>query len=1218
MTNMQDVMPFTIVFLDEPLPKCFGCASDMTFKDLLNAVCLYPSKKRTLIGKTSNHDQDHVIKLARDKIKEEIKDEIGEAEYARFEGILKDLSLETDYQSLKSSAYIGNSKNARNHMGANNLLEWMFSQDGRIDACFIQKNGMKFIFIIDVRLSNHYNKIDNQLHERNRGIAELISDCFDSKNGNDPTGVFRKGLLDYQREMLKNTHTTAAQFETLLVEIEQLLASTDSVQEKIDSFRRSYSACLSYLDEKEFDKYIQSRLKHGPIKKYQKELFEKLYHYEYGNDLLNSEIDNSFNRIQLITSSSTAFFNKLAELLDGNDVDKSDSEQEQLLLNCFRTFHKMTPSHIDVLDDMLVDHCSEIEDEKLKEKLTYLLPALKRLKTSYSIQDEKTPFSLFKDMILQAKKSSFSQLEEEKRPKKRAVSHNLLADFVNIDMSDISRDANVDKIAHAFIKTLVEEEYQFVSQFAQRNNKSIHHANKNTIYHQVENQEDTFAGLFKSVFEQPNVKEYVLRKYPFLEEYVNKVVVGEPINCFDEFHTICEYYQEYATTGDEDFFVEANNELKNITSKKLSLFQGYLKHVYSKKSESSNVLELIYGSLDVVNQLSLINRLKQQEVNKQKASDLKKNEKKTKSGKEMFEKVFSDFLMDTGNLELQQKLETAALDLTHQDISDLSRMGGEMSAFIKDYRKYSSLKQKPAFSTLVQKIIDRETRERRARFETVLNNYIDATDTQDVLSDLEFAQMELTTDDINHFLSVWEKDGEHKGYNALKMAYLKNCQDSSFHEAQRKLDFSLMQEQSVIVYTYGCMFDNIVENPNEKSVDNLTKFLTDISIKNLNKLLATPNTFNRSEYALLQEVLKIRSKAQKNQQDIVREAVASEANRNLFNNALNKYMAGPLDVLKKESLIDSITKLKKTDVDVFCSVVSEQNIPYNVFFSKLRRLVSKGQKGNFRQDVADLVESTYRRVEFYTYCDEYLDSESNLKQNAEKCLTAYLQLTPQDYKEIEAECEGKTVLHTAILNHLNMVQKDPNTEDSATMLMDVLSQKKWEFDIYFAYDEMTREGMRYIQKGNRFEQIEGETENVFPCYDRYYNLITELEFDKFKELLDNRIVKKPKDMSFIFKLIAFKKSYTAFCNNKSVSENKMHEDNLVGICRTLTSENIRDIYMHVVPDSPLASFLTKLDYYYRDCRSAADKDDACRRVVSSVRKNNWGGQNYLGVDFSRI
>ena len=93
---------------------------------------------------------------------------------------------------------------------------------------------MKFIFIIDVRLSNHYNKIDNQLHERNRGIAELIADCFDGKNGNDPTGVFRKGLLDYQREMLKNTHTTAAQFETLLVEIEQLLASTDSVQEKIE------------------------------------------------------------------------------------------------------------------------------------------------------------------------------------------------------------------------------------------------------------------------------------------------------------------------------------------------------------------------------------------------------------------------------------------------------------------------------------------------------------------------------------------------------------------------------------------------------------------------------------------------------------------------------------------------------------------------------------------------------------------------------------------------------------------------------------------------------------------------------------------------------------------------------------------------------------------------------------------------------------------------
>jgi hypothetical protein len=59
-------------------------------------------------------------------------------------------------QSDGSRKFIGNSENAAsNHTEGNNLVEWMFSGSGRVDACFIQKEGLKYVFIWDVRMSNH-------------------------------------------------------------------------------------------------------------------------------------------------------------------------------------------------------------------------------------------------------------------------------------------------------------------------------------------------------------------------------------------------------------------------------------------------------------------------------------------------------------------------------------------------------------------------------------------------------------------------------------------------------------------------------------------------------------------------------------------------------------------------------------------------------------------------------------------------------------------------------------------------------------------------------------------------------------------------------------------------------------------------------------------------------------------------------------------------------
>ncbi len=1195
MTNKKNSLaPFNIVFLDEPLPACFYQKNGMTFKDLLSVIGrefrnTYTQAQRATKGKKIQ--QISHGKEARKEIFEGIRSELGDAEYERFLAVFNDLEKETDYQALKSSAYIGNSKNARNHMGANNLLEWMFSADGRIDACFIQKDGVKFIFIMDVRLSNHYDKKDTQVHELNRDIAKVIADSFDGKNGNDPQGILKTGLLAYQHELLQNTNTVSAQFETLLITIEQLIASNETVQEKIDSFKRDYAVCLRHVNEEDFKQYIQERLQEESLKPYQKELFEKLYRYEYGDESLTTELENTFACTKLVKTFTPALLNRTIDLIEKTEEEKTRREWAKDILDCYRIFHKMPSSHFDVLEDMIEDFCLDDESGELKSKLEYFVSGLKSLKTNYDFMSGDTPLSIFKELLNNAKKSRFLILSDPKNiqyNKKESI----LADFLNIPYSDIADSSSIDKIARALIKVIVEEEYSSVSEFVKENKSLIPSLYKNSIYRKVSNPDNTFLSLFKEVLKNKAVAINICQKYPYLTAYVEQIQKGEEIICQDELNTICECYREYAYTGDEEFYAESNKALKEMSESKRLLYKGYLKHVYSCEQENASILELTAGMLDVIDELKRIEMIKDKIIipNSQ-------EEKKTiniqPSGKSAFESVFSDFLMDMGNVDLYEELELRASKLTQSDLEELRKSGDEVADFINDYIRYSSKKKKPSFSTLIENVLKREDMKRRNRFEEALSNYFISTERANAKNELALCCLTLEPKDIEYFLSKWRSREKE---NELKILFLETYQSSSCDIAIKKIDRKIINSKKEILKEFSEHYQDVVKDGNLESLDTFVKFILQLKQVDIDMLLYIhEEQENVQACALLESILKIQSKKSKNMSKEIQEGVLCVVRRSDFSKKMHDYFVENPDEEHKDALIEAIINLDKSDIDAFFSD-NTKSPPFKIFFGKLRNLRNKLKSKNIKDEMSEIIESTRHRLNFYNTLFSFLHNDKIDSDQVQTLADVYLELTTRDQKDIEQE-QQNLMLFPVIFARLNDLKKDGVIDKQD--VVNYFSNNRWEQDFYFAFDMLPREDGLIPNREDRM---------------MFASILSSISFDQAYQLLIQKDPKKPRVLSAGLKDKCFISAYSALNEDHS---NLEAQEQLKQISCLLTVPDIVRM-IDKAPDEKMCSYLIRLHESFSFSPSRDHKESAVQSAVNNFIGNQPIAQNFIGFNLSRI
>ncbi|MBO7244370.1 MAG: hypothetical protein J6V53_03710 [Alphaproteobacteria bacterium] len=1193
MTDTNNLMPFNIVFLNEPLPKCFNQRPGMTYADLLSAVGREFKNPHFLnqYGKKGTHPKSQ--EEFRKEFFEEIRCMMNEEEYRRCLAIFHDLEKETDYQALKRSKYIGNSQNARNHMGANNLLEWVFSGNGRIDACFIQKDGVKFIFIMDVRLSNHDTKKDTPLHEQNRNIAKVISDSFDSKNGNDPDGIFKTGLLSYQHELLQNTNTFSAQFETLLVTIEQLVTSNESVQEKIDLFKRDFTSCLKHVDEEGFNKYIAERLQNGPIKRYQKELFEKLYQYEYGNDDLNNDIENAFTLIQLVKTTSPALFNRMIDLIEKKEDEKSESKWAQDILDCFRVFHKIPQSHIYILEEMVEDVCSDIEEEDVKNKLTYFVSSLKSLKEKYVATDKNSPLQIFKNNLQHVKKSRFSSLDETWNERiAESKSQNLLEDMLNIDVSTLDRVESIDKIAKAFIKMVVEDEYTSVSDFVKKNRVITHRSNKNNLYRKLKNPDDTFSFIFNELFKNEKIKEGVIQQYPYLSGYIQKFQTDLSFEYLDEINTICEYYAEYAVSGDEEFFIEANNVLLQMKPDERALLKGYVSHVF----EQSDISELVVGSMDILHEYSEIEKLKEKEKNSERLELIAKKENEAAirvANRVAFENAFNEFLLDMGNVDLYEEIQIKIKRLTQTDLMELKESNGELGEFISDYLKYRSQKKKPAFSSLIEKIVVREAKKRRMKFDQSLENYFNSLDRGAAKKDLGFACLTLEASDVPLLLEMWHRD-EHK--NRLKILFLETYQKASFDVAMKKIDSQIVSEKKEIYDRFEQSYEDVINDNQVSKASDFVDFLMNLTLVDMDMLLYMNEQHeNMQAYQLLKSVEKIKSKNAKTTKDNIQTFVLDSARRAMLSKSMAEYFGfgchKPSEEQKK-AFIKALLTAEKSDINSFFSETS--NVPpFNFFFGKLRNLKNKTNVKNIEENISILMESCLRRWNFYNSYLLLIRDDFVQKDKAEMLVDEYLLLTEQDQKDMILE-QKDGLLYPVLLTRLNAVRKENNNKES---LVEFIENNVWESMFYALFDKFPREN--------------GEIKD-FESRVIYEAAIASLSFDHAYEMLCQKTPKKPRCLTQSLKIKCFFDAYDNVLLDKTNADSQKR---LKDICCMCTLPDLKFIAGQT-PDDNMFDFVNRLIFVTSSTTSPLEKENnvhyAIETLISSGQKNeviNLGGFN---------
>ena len=1193
MTNKNNALtPFNIVFLDEPLPACFGQESGMTFKDLLSVIGrefknTYSQAQKATKGK--NKQQVIHAGDARKEIFEGICAELGDDEYKRFLSVFHSLEKETDYKALKSSFYIGNSKNARNHMGANNLLEWMFSADGRIDACFIQKDGVKFIFIMDVRLSNHYGKKDTQLHELNRDIAKVISDSFDGKNGNDPQGIFKAGLIAYQDEINK----VSTQFETLLSEVEQLIVSNESVQEKIDSFKRDYATCLRHVSEEEFDGYIKERLQDGSLKPYQKELLERLHNYEYGHDALTNEIETMLTCQKLIKTSGPSLLTGAVELIEKAEEEKTSREWARDTLNCFRIFHKMPPFHLDILEDAIKDFCSDEDSIDLKSKLDYFVSGLKKLKTNYCFSNEDTPFSIFKELLNNAKNARFLDLNELTDIQYN-TKEGILADFLNISHADITDSSSVDKIANALIKVIVEEEYSSVADFVRENKSLVPSSRKNSIYREIANPEDTFISLFREVLKNRDVQTKLCQKYPYLSEYVNQIQKGESIVCQDELNTICEYYREYVYTGDNEYFVEANNILRNITESKRSLYKGYLRHVYSSVPENAVVLELAVGTLDVIDEIKRIETIKDKIIIPNPQEE-KKTTQIQPSGRLAFESIFSDFLMDMGNVDLYEELELRASNLTQIDLEELRKSGGEMTDFINDYIRYYPKRKKLSFSTVIEAVLKREDMKRRNRFEAAISNYFTSLERAPAKNELALCCLTLEPKDIEYFLAKWRL---HEKENELKILFLETYQSSSCDIAMKRIDAKIINAKKEILKEFSEYYQVVIKDGKLEKSDEFSKFIQKLEKVDLEMLLYIhEDQENAQACALLESISKIKSKKSKNMQKEIQETILCVARRTDFSKKMHDYFAKGQHGDQKEALIDAIVNLDKSDIDAFFSD-NTKSPPFKIFFGKLRNLKNKLKSNNIKDQMGEIIESTRHRLNFYNTLFSFLHNEKIDPDQTQVLADVYLELTSQDQKDIELE-QPNLMLFPVLFSRLNALKKNGVLEKQDAV--NYFLNNRWEQDFYFAFDMLPREDGLIPNREDRL---------VFA------SILSSIDFDQAYHLLAQKDPKKPKVLSAGLKDKCFISAYSVLIEDQT---NLEAQEQLKQISCLLTLPDVVRM-MDKASDEKMFSYLARLHESLSSSFSLDQKELLVQRAVNNFigNKDYFNMQNFRGLNLSDI
>lgn len=1153
MVNFYNQQPFFFFFIDDELPSCFNQRKGTTFRSLL-----YPEQeggRKTYKNLTKRFQKKRQERLMFEKCFSE----------------LQQVSKREDFFQQKFVHKIDF------HANRNGLVEWVFGDHGRIDACILEKDGVKCVFIFDIRpLSGHEGISDDEIHKMNRALALGITNAFRCSNFFKTKGVpFRQGLFAYQNEYMQNINTTEARFYILVNTVEGLIFANKTVHEHIVFFQNKLMEelkTLSDTEKKEFSEYIEQQLASSNIKGYQRELFDKLYHYDYvlENHLqLENDLAISFSNISNTRRLATSFFNSCEEAF------ACEEPRTDVILNLFKIFSKIPLNYLYVLDDVFEDKDFTTDEILLQNKLEYFLRRL------HSFEQGETAYSsfenIFKDAFCKSDFQSIHSVSEMSSWKpsisKKTKDNNVFQNFINIDTNHLLNEQNVEKFAHALIKFMVEETHNTMVTLVDEHADEQTFNDSNTLGFQWldnGNVDETFLSFFQNFLNKnKELAKSISLKYPFLEPFI-KNIKNNTFEKLDKLHTICELYHSYYVDPLEDKFESAYKQLEALSETEKILLKVYFLNIFSNSTNHAEIENFITNSLLHIKEKEHHAQKISQEKQSRKTTSKKEENQKTDKDilRQNFIDVFNEFYSDIYNLEKLNRLKEVVLVLDQSLLNRLKKLPSNNPAgiFIRDYLYFKERDNTDQpIENAIKKLVSRVQANKKNNFENAIHIFFDHPNTTSAQEKLRNTLSLISKQDIDYCLSVWEQAPETYSRQVFfAQSYIGHEHEdfySFLRNTQQEFSYFLANEIKNRIRAFRIGFQNLISVGTDEAIEHLAFVCAKLTPLDFKIMLKNDSLdLLDQEKDLLQNIQQAKSKSSKDVLSEIYDHVATTKRQILLQYTFNKFVHNMHDEEIQKRLLQAILDIKKDDLNIFITNNSKSKI-VSKFFENLQKIKRKKLSSEAEKDDITLeVQALKRKVFFYNCVNTFL-ADGPQGENQNNLTRAFLNFTKDGYKELnEVLSETKEDYALQYLLSNMRLLKDKHSNLSFNKVFDeFIHEKSVLIDFFVAVDQC---------------ESQHQTENIS-------TILQCLELHEIEAILNSHVYDNHPFMTSELKKQQFCRAINDFAYSNF--KDRDLERKVVSLYSALTSTNLFDDILRETPlDSAPYLFIIGAREYFKD------------------------------------
>ncbi len=1024
----NNIFPFVFFFIDDVMPACFGQENGTTFRSFL-------------------FDETPVAKKTYDSLRQSFQK--NKEEFSSFDRFYSELRQVRCREEFFTQRFIGKNKKAHTR---NKSVEFVFSEDGRVDAYIIQKDGIRCVFILDVRISNHSDKSDESVHAINDMLAKRIISALDTrsiyktKERALKDSIFREGLIAYQNELLETRNTQESKFEILLNTVENLIFLNKEVEAKVALFYDKLTAESDFSnkdEEEKFYKFIEEKLASLDIREYQRELFKKLYEYDaYGSNNRDS-LAASFNKIKMGKQLSFDFLTQVYAIFSTGD-DKLEN-----VINAFRIFNKIPASHLYILNDALSDFEFD-EDAVFREKqMAYFLQKLSQL----SNNSDKDIFSDFQALLNEVcKKNDILPADMEGLSVdlvKSDVAKDNITDLFSLSPEDLSKPKYMDKTVLTLMRIIVEKTPK-VKSLLSDTDETLDDENCLAYQWLLDGEaEDSLADLFKNfVFSKKlDLEEKICDAYPFLKEFIQQIKRGDNFPN-SSLYTVCRLFKNYET---EEEYDEAFNRLKQLSEQERILLKVY--HTSLVKSLSA-VSNNILNALALIEQEELLERSKK---NKKKLKQPSEN-KAVLSEKEVqhknFMSAFADFYADTEN---SAKVRILKESIESLDKSVFKKFRGlpkdsPVSVFINKYILLQEEGDENSFEKALTEVILYKYEGKKQKLIALTTSFFDNIQDEVALKELKNFCASLTKKDLDYLLnSQNEKNNNPKSYHFFLSLFLKNtskkteaffadsyAQFKAFNEEEQKRRIDFFKSALIA----GCTIEE------EKDILELKKACLRLTKQDVEALLDEKfGQLNEVEKLLLPSLLSLKEKATKNTDEATYNLLLKIRRLTIFQTAVYRFFNNLQHEGYQDNLVQLATHMSGEDFDIFAGVYQHDKI-LTRFFAKLRQNNKSQTPAEYKEGIKNIVEHTKNKFVLNHALSMFLEDDFC---GIEPVLsTEFLKVAEKGYSDLSdiIDRQQERELATFFVENMKQIKDRSMPEQVQKNLEDFLNEKGWLIDIF--------------------------------------------------------------------------------------------------------------------------------------------------------------------------